>query len=484
MEHCPRLCGRRRDSGFFVERELAHFLRAVMKFLYLPTTIPAEYDIAALLKTVDQDCVEVDSNLYRWHFGQYFRFDISTQLPFFYECVQKLLMGMCRGLTGLWQRTWPHYLSLTPFDPVLVHSGSEDRRVDCLVDSCAVLASHEYIEPGDGGVVQRQYKEVTQFFKNKWSSLGDVLPVVEDVIALWFSYPYWDRCKQLKQVVDLVVSVVFVDSYCSDFIDDSNTALDADELASGLHFVRSWLSHSFVGQPQQSLHGLLRLVDTTVMQDSRLADVTRAKPWDQLLKIGLDQTLSCCLAVMDSVPDAPIVPVVDNYRSDVLAQLTVMEVMTGSPKRATPIAKVVKSGTPRNSKGPRKQSEVSLKTPKMKAGESVSKPKSTGRSKTRKTEGSQRSDMSGSKTGRRTGERPRGKKNLTLSVVAGERSVREDEVSSEESNVGCSKRTRSYEMESSDEHYSQWRDFLLMLAIFAVSYWILLSFSWSYCDLM
>ena len=78
------------------------------------------------------------------------------------------------------------------------------------------------------------------------------------------------------------------------------------------------------------------------------------------MKIVLEQSLSCCLAVTDrdSVPDAPIVHVVDNYRSDVLAQLNVMEVIAGSPKRATPNAKVVKSGTPRKSKGPRKQSEV------------------------------------------------------------------------------------------------------------------------------
>ena len=145
------------------------------------------------------------------------------------------------------------------------YSGSDDRRVDSLVDSSAVLGTHGYIDPREGGVVQRQYKEVTQFFKKRWSSLGDDLPVVKDVIALWFFYPHWDRCKQLKQVVELVVSVVFVDSYRSDFIDDSNTALDPDELASGLHFVRSWLGHSFVVQPRRNLHGLLRLFNTTDM---------------------------------------------------------------------------------------------------------------------------------------------------------------------------------------------------------------------------
>ena len=155
---------------------------------------------------------------------------------------------------------------------------------------------------------------------------------------------------------------------------------------------------------------------------------------------------------MDNVPDAPIVPVVDNYRSDVLARLNVVEVMTASAKRTTPSAKVVKSGTPRKSKGPRKQSEVRVKTPEKKTGESVSKPRSTGRSKARKTKGAHCSDVSGSETGRRTGGRPQDKKNLTLSVVAGERSGREDDVSSEDLNVGCSKRTRSYKIESLDEY--------------------------------
>ena len=158
VKHCPSLCGRGRDYGIVSERELAHFLRGLMRFIYPVHSVPAEYEIAALLTNVDREYADVDSNLYRLHFEQYFRFEISTQLPFFYKCVQKMLVGICRGLSGLWQRTWPQHLSWTPFDPILIHSGSDDRRVDSLVATCAVLTAHGLVELDNGGVVQQQYR--------------------------------------------------------------------------------------------------------------------------------------------------------------------------------------------------------------------------------------------------------------------------------------------------------------------------------------
>ena len=72
-----------------------------------------------------------------------------------------MLVGLCRGLSGLWQRTWSDHLSLTPFDPVLIHSGSSDRCVDSLVETCAVMTAHGLVELVDGGAVQKQYREVT-----------------------------------------------------------------------------------------------------------------------------------------------------------------------------------------------------------------------------------------------------------------------------------------------------------------------------------
>ena len=124
-----------------------------MRFIYPVTSIPAEYEITALLQVIDSDCADVDAHLYKMHFGQYFRYDISSQLSFFYKAVQKTLVGLCRGLSGLWQRTWPNHLSLTPFDPVLIHQGSDDRRMDSIVAICAVLTAHGLVDLDDGGVV-------------------------------------------------------------------------------------------------------------------------------------------------------------------------------------------------------------------------------------------------------------------------------------------------------------------------------------------
>ena len=75
------------------------------------------------------------------------------------------------------------------------------------------------------------------------------------------------------------------------------------------------------------------------MQVSRLSDNVRAKSWDQVLKIGLYQTLSRCIPMLENGPDTHIVPVVDEYRSTVLAQLNVMEVMATCPTRVTPSSK-------------------------------------------------------------------------------------------------------------------------------------------------
>ena len=305
VKHCPRLCGRGRGYGVVVERELAHFLRGLMRFIYPVTSIPAEYEITALLQVIDSECADVDAHLYKMHFGQYFRYDISSQLSFFYKEVQKMLMSLCRGLSGLCQRTWPKHPSLTPFDLVLIHQGSDDRRVDSLVETCAVLTAHGLVDLDDGGVVQQQYREVTQFFRKRWSFSADELPAVEDVIAMWLSYPHWGRCTQLRQIIDLMSSVVVVSSYRADFVDDVATALDPDELASSLHLVRSWFGHSFIGKSRRDLRGLSRIAETTDMQVSRLSESVRAKPWDQLLKVGLDQSLSFCVALLDKGPETP-----------------------------------------------------------------------------------------------------------------------------------------------------------------------------------
>ena len=448
------MCRRGRDYGIVSERELAHLLRGLMKFIYPAHSIPAEYDIAALLKNVDREYADVDSNMYRLHFGQYFRFDISTQLPFFYKSVQKMLVGICRGLSGLWQRTWPLHLSLTPFDPVLIHSGSDDRCVYSLVATCAVLTAHGLVGLDDGRVVQQQYREVTQFFKRRWASTAEELPVVEDIFALWMSYPHWERCEQLRQVIDLAFSAVATSSYRADFVDDVGGALDPDELASSVHFVRSWFSQSFVGKSRRQLRGLLRVIETTDMQVSRLNDSVRAKQWDQLLilKVGLDQTLSLCVSVLDNGPDTAVVPVVDEYRSTVLAQLNVMAVMATSPTRVATGSKAMPSSTDAKSKRPRSQSDVKLKTSKKTPNvATVGTSKSTGR--TRGVVVSRRGHSAAVKSGkgRRTGGKPHASKRLVLSTAASEASDHGSQSSSDDVPLSTTKRTKQVIRDSPDE---------------------------------
>ena len=117
--------------------------------------------------------------------------------------------------------------------------------------------------------------------------MQDEVPVVEGIFSMWMAYPHWERCLQLRRVLDLVIGLTITSSYPIDFVDESSTALDVDTLCSSLHLVRSWFRHSFSGQPRRKLQGLLRLAESTDMLVSRLTDDVRSKPWDKLLKLDL-----------------------------------------------------------------------------------------------------------------------------------------------------------------------------------------------------
>ena len=52
------MCGRGCEYGIVAGREFAHFLRGLMKFIHPGTSNPAEYEITALLKTVDRECAD------------------------------------------------------------------------------------------------------------------------------------------------------------------------------------------------------------------------------------------------------------------------------------------------------------------------------------------------------------------------------------------------------------------------------------------
>ena len=138
----------------------------------------------------------------------------------------------------------------------------------------------------------------------------------------------------------------------------------------------------------------------------------RAEPWNQLLKIGLCQTLARCIYVLNNDPSTTIVHVVDDYRSTALPQFNVMEVVTTSPIRVSPCSKAKRSVAPPKVKGSRgclvktlqKNTDTSRKTTSKAAHRS-------GSAKTFRSPTGCSSSTRGY-SGRRTGGEPRGTKTL------------------------------------------------------------------------
>ena len=269
------------------------------------------------------------------------------------------------------------------------------------------------------------------------------VPVVEYIVAMWMSYPHWDRKQHLRRVLDVVFGIVVVSPYVADFVDDSQTALDSDSLVSSLHFVRSWFRYSFAGRTRRNLQGLLRVTDSSDMLESRLSDVVRAKPWDQLLKVGLDTTLASCESVLTNDQNLAVVPAVDDYRSNVLAQLSTLDKEPASPVCDPSSSKGTRCAATSKAKMARTQSAVKLQTP-------VSAPVRRSSSK----EASSRGQGSSTRidVGRRTGGKPRGAKTLILSTCSSG-SVSHDakqSVGKGKNATGKNKKARRAVLESSD----------------------------------
>ena len=156
---------------------------------------------------------------------------------------------------------------------------------------------------------------------HRWHCQSSSGPVVDDVINLWCSYPFWSRCADLLAVFKIVVCCSARSQYVADFLDVGVTALSQGQLLSSMNLVRSWTSAGVVGGARKLMAGFLRHCETTDMQVSRLTDPERGRPWDQLLKVGVEDVLSRCYRVFNegTVESAGIS--VDDYPSAVCAQL-------------------------------------------------------------------------------------------------------------------------------------------------------------------
>ena len=365
-----------------------------------PETIPPEFEVLAVLKLKISESVPVDKARYQALFGQYFRWDISSQKPFFYKEVQNFLRSVCEACVADFDQEWVRHLSLLPFDPCAIQSCSMDRLTDLLVGTLSFLSFGDLCSGDNGAIIVQQYREAVSYFQRRWESIVATVPVIEDAVSLWLSNPSWDRCTELRGVIEVLFVGMLHDDYRIDFCDVGSTVLEKGIMLSSLHLVRSWMSSGFVGHSRLSMIGFVRHCNSTDMQASRLNDSVRSIPWDQLVKRDADELLSRSIAVLESTGGLPSRPVVDDYRSAVCDQLRSLE---SSPvvSRRSP-AKVNRSAA----QMPRLQTEVVVSTPAP--GPSGSK---------RKAASSKSSEQGGSR-GQRTGGRPDKKGRKTLAHIS------------------------------------------------------------------
>ena len=169
------------------------------------------------------------------------------------------------------------------------------------------------------------------------------MPVIDDIVAMWMSYPNWSRCQALLGVVQVVFGGMIHGCYTTDFRHLGVTVIDDGVMLSSLHLVWSWMSSGFVGQSRCSMTGFTRHYQTTDMQTSRLQDESHCVPREQLLKVGIDDLYDRCSVALGSSSGLPEVPVVDEYRSTVCEQLRTLEANAVAVK--SPTKKILCQGT-------------------------------------------------------------------------------------------------------------------------------------------
>ena len=211
--------------------------------------------------------------------------------------------------------------------------------------------------------------------------------------------------------------------------------------------MRNWLRNSYAGHTRQTVTGLLRVCETSDMQVSRLSNDARSRPWDQLLKAGLGEALSLGNAVLtNELVTLPTVPI-DDYRSSVLVQLNLVEVM--SPPRAGRRSSPIVASVSTFKKSARLQGDVAIAASSSTPVQSGRRGRKSGPKCAKVVSASSSSRGTAvprQSSGRRTGGIPRGKKSLQLANV-----VSSDSNSAGEVDAGGKKRQGRFQIDSSDE---------------------------------
>ena len=209
--------------------------------------VPAAFDHERLLSTRPVDLGTVSQERYKALFVQYFRFDVLDQQRVFYRELQLFLAKLCEDLVADYQSDNAGRRNLSAFAPEAMFRRSKDRVVDSLMDCCLLLTRLCFLTDAQGAKVVQQYDVVYNYFIHRWRCQSSSGRVVDDVINLWCSYPFWSRCADLLTVFKIVVCCSARSQYVADFLDVGVTALSQGQLLSSMNLVRSWTSAGVVG---------------------------------------------------------------------------------------------------------------------------------------------------------------------------------------------------------------------------------------------
>ena len=146
---------------------------------------------------------------------------------------------MCTTLVCSYQLYTDNALCLLRVDPILVFSMAKNRLTDSLLDTCLVLVRHRHLDEERSAIVLRQYSEECASFRQKWVSQTNKNSDIEAIYNLWMSYPHWQRCAEMLDVIHLVFSCVVRSLYRVDFAHVEPTALSEREMVCSLLSVRS-----------------------------------------------------------------------------------------------------------------------------------------------------------------------------------------------------------------------------------------------------
>ena len=138
-------------------------------------------------------------------------------------------------------------------------------------------------------------------------------PVVDDAISLWLLPSSAVVYRTFRRSSDCFLLFV-PKQICGRFRGRRDNFIDPENIIKYYQLVRSWANFGLVEGARKLMTGSLRHAGTTDMPVSRLSDAERcSRPWNQLVKFGLEDTLARCEQALNRDSDRSVGVSIDEY---------------------------------------------------------------------------------------------------------------------------------------------------------------------------